>query len=166
MLRPCCCNPSAKSSLARYYKRQSSPHEAAKVLVPGRVRDQIGGVSLFLTKRGEGVSEVWCYARLMCCIGLILMFVGGAIEQTSKDCCIGCGMSGHQVQRVWGQPERVTVSDFLFPEMCPATTICIWTYQNPYRLVVFRDGVVVRIAERAERSLWVCMRALPRGQIR
>ena len=59
-------------------------------------------------------------------------------------------MSGHQVKRVWGQPERVTVSDSLFPEMCPETTICVWTYQNPYRLVVFRDGAVVRVAERAK----------------
>ena len=98
------------------------------------------------------MSAVWCHTRLICCIGLILMFIGGAIEQTSKDCCIGCGMSGHQVKRVWGRPERVAVSDFLFPEMCPETTICIWTYQNPYRLVVFRDGVVVRIAERADRN--------------
>ncbi len=112
------------------------------------------------------MSEVWCHTRLICCIGLILMFVGGAIEQTSKDCTIGCGMSGHQVQRVWGQPERVTVSDFLFPEIRSEKTICVWTYQNPYCLVVFRDGVVVTIAERAESDPWVCMRALSSGQIR
>jgi hypothetical protein len=112
------------------------------------------------------VSDLWCHTRLICCIGLILMFIGGAIEQTSKDCCIGCGMSGHQVQRVWGRPERVTVSDSLFPELCPVTTIWVWTYRNPYRLVVFKDGVVVRIAEGAERNPWVCVSALPRGQIR
>ena len=95
---------------------------------------------------------MWCHTRLVCCIGLILMFIGGAIEQTSKDCSIGCGMSGHQVMRVWGWPERVAVSDSLFPRVCPEATICVWTYQNPYRLVVFRDGVVVRVAAREERS--------------
>jgi len=86
------------------------------------------------------------------------------MERTGRDCVIGCGMSGHQVNRVWGRPERITVSDSLFPAMCSQTTICVWTYQNPYRLVVFRDGVVVRIAEKAASESLVY--TMPIGQIR
>jgi len=86
------------------------------------------------------------------------MFIGGAIEQTAKECCIRPGMSGHQVREGWGRPDQITISDTLFPNKCATSVVCVWTYRDPYRLVVFEDGCVVRVFERELRSYHACER--------
>ena len=98
------------------------------------------------------MNRVWCHMQLICCICLILMFIGGATEQAARESCVQIGMSGHQIRNAWGRPNRITTSDALFPQGCPTPRICIWTYQEPYRLVVFKDDCAVRVFLKEEKT--------------
>lgn len=91
---------------------------------------------------------MWGYIQIITFVCLMLMFIGTANEYVVKEDPVTTEMSEEQVRRVWGEPDRVTTSDSMFPGKFVPTRVCIWTYQDPYRLIVFRDGNVVRCFEK------------------
>lgn len=88
------------------------------------------------------MNAVWGYIQLIMCIGLLLMFMGSATEVSQKNAFIVPTMSEAEVSATWGPPQRTLATDS-DPEGNGSTgNRSIWIYYNPYRLVVYENGVV------------------------
>jgi len=65
-------------------------------------------------------------------------------------------MTQDQVRRAWGDPDEITTTQTLVPEEekpLPTYEITVvWTYNDPYRTVTFKKGLVVEFSETRERG--------------
>jgi len=87
------------------------------------------------------------YLQILSCVGMILLFLGGGAEHAARQCDIVPGMSPEQVTAAWNQPLQVTECEAPSRDG-EERAWCVWSYEEPCRMVVFRDGEVVRCVRR------------------
>lgn len=93
------------------------------------------------------MNAMWGYIQLIMCIGLLLMFIGSATDVSQKNASIIPKMSEAQVSDTWGLPQRTLTADCRLEGNGSRKRRSIWIYYDPYRLVVYEDGVVTQCIE-------------------
>lgn len=88
------------------------------------------------------MCAAWCYIRLITCTALLLMFIGSGREFAQKRATIVPLMSEEQVSEIWGRPQRTVTKEVEFEGKDVKSNSSIWIYYNPYRLVVYENGIV------------------------
>jgi len=88
------------------------------------------------------MCAAWCYVRLITCTGLLLMFIGSGMEFVQKETAVVPRMSEAQVSDIWGRPQRIVAAGVGVETNASKSNSSIWVYYAPYRLVVYKSGIV------------------------